>query len=69
MSAVAANRKQFFDLVNALEKQGNCEIDELELQAEIDGTHQGKVSLTDAETRDVLLKVSKKPARRARGGG
>jgi hypothetical protein len=58
-SALAANRKQFFELIAAAERQFNCDIDERGLVAEIDSNYDGRNSLTVDEARDLLMKVSK----------
>jgi hypothetical protein len=71
-SALAANRKQFFELIAAAERQFNCDIDERGLVAEIDSNYDGRNSLTVDEARDLLMKVSKprSPMRRpALSGG
>jgi len=62
LSAIAANRKAFFDLVARAEQLGSCEIDELQLQALIDGEYSGRETLTDEEVRDVLMRVSRPKA-------
>lgn len=71
MSAIAKNRKQYFDLVEAAEQQLNCEIDDLVLQAEIDGTYAGREDVSQEEARDLLMKVSRprKAARVFASGG
>lgn len=59
LSALAANRKAFFDLVEIAEQQLGCDIDELVLQTEIDEHYSGRDKLTDDEARDLLMKVSR----------
>lgn len=58
MSAVAANRKQFFDLVEALERDCCCKIDDAALQAEIDTNFSGCDRLSNEEAQTVLMRVS-----------
>lgn len=63
LSALAANRKQFFDLVEAVERQADCDIDEPQLQGEIDANYAGRERLTRDEANDLLMKASRpKPA-------
>lgn len=69
LSAVAANRKQFFDLVSELEKHAACDIDELELQAEIDSACAGRASLTEGEAQSVLMKVARPKGHRRQAAG
>lgn len=62
MSAIAANRKQFFDLVEAVENQTGGKIDETELQATIDAEFAGCDSISDEQAESLLMLVSR-PAR------
>lgn len=59
LAALAANRKAFFDLIELVEQETGCEIDELALTAEIDSNYPGRDSLTEEEARDLLMKVSR----------
>ena len=58
LSALAANRKQFFELVEAVERQSCCLIDESALAATIDAKHAGQDSLSTEEAFCLLLAVS-----------
>ena len=62
VSAIAANRKAFFDLVDTLEGQTNNKVDELELQATIDSEFAGCDSISDEQAESLLMLVSR-PAR------
>ncbi len=59
LAALAANRKQFFDLIEIAEREFNREIDEVALAAEIDSNYPNRDSLTEQEARDLLMKVSR----------
>jgi hypothetical protein len=69
MSALAANRKQFFDLLEALERECSCTIDEMELQAALDSKFDGRTTLTTEEARELLMEVSRPTPRRTGGRG
>jgi hypothetical protein len=58
ISAIAANRKGFFDLVERAEQLGSCDIDEVRLQALIDSDYSGREILTDAEVQQIIMQVS-----------
>ncbi len=58
LSALTANRKQFFELVEAVERQSCCTIDEATLTAMIDAKHAGQDSLSTEEAFCLLLAVS-----------
>ncbi len=59
VSAIAANRKKFFDLVSAIEREGSCSIDVRQLEQEIDGHYDGRERLTAEEVRAILSKCAR----------
>ena len=61
LSAMAANRKALFELVEALEREAACEIDVQRLSALIDAHYSGRAQLTNQEARLLLLAVSYPP--------
>lgn len=65
LSAVAANRKQFFELVEAIERECSCTIDDMELQAALDSQYDGRMTLTTEEARSLLMEVSRPTPRSA----
>jgi hypothetical protein len=65
LSALVANRKDFFDLVTTLEAESFCSIDALELQGLIDANYAGRDSLTTEEARALLMQACR--ARPVRG--
>lgn len=58
LSSVAANRKNLFDLVAAIEREHHCEIDVRKLEAIIDSDYAGRDELSEAEAGRILLEVS-----------
>jgi hypothetical protein len=61
LSSMTGNRKAFFDLVEALEREASCEIDVVRLQGLIDAHYSGRAAITTAEARLLLLAVSYPP--------
>lgn len=59
LSAVVANRKAFFELVDAIEQKCGCTLDEMELQAEVDSKYHGRDAITEEEARGLMMKVSR----------
>jgi hypothetical protein len=59
LSAVAENRREFFRLVEMLEKMSSCDVDALELQATVDSEHAGRDELTPVEARNLLMKIAR----------
>lgn len=55
MSALAANRAKFFELVAAVEKQADCHVDEVILTGLLDSEHDGKTKLTKGEANALLF--------------
>lgn len=63
MSSLVAARKRWFDLIESLEKEASCDVDEAELEAAMDCEYDGRESLTTEEANTLLMQVS-----RRRGG-
>lgn len=60
LSAVAANRKAFFELVTALEQAAQCSIDEDALIEVIDADFDSRDTLTLEEAKTILMNVARK---------
>lgn len=60
LSALAANRKTYFELVASLERVTSCNIDEMQLTAIIDAEFPARDKLTRVESRALLLQVSRR---------
>lgn len=60
LSAIAENRTKFFELIEALEKQTGCNIDEHELEGRIDSEYDGRERLTKAEAAALLFDCATK---------
>lgn len=58
ISALAANRKQFFDLVEAIERESSCVIDTIVLEGKLDSDYAGRVRLSNDEATCLLLLVT-----------
>jgi hypothetical protein len=58
LSALTANRKRFFELVETLERESSCTIDVVRLQGLIDAHFSGRDSLRTPEARELLMAVS-----------
>lgn len=61
MSAIASNRKRFYELVAELEQACNCCVDEERLTGVIDSDFDGREELTIEEAHGILLAVSCHP--------
>ena len=59
ISALAANRKAYFELVAALERDAQCAIDCIDLAGIIDSKYPGRARLTNEEAQDVLMLVAR----------
>lgn len=57
-SALAANRKSFFELVAAAERECNCKLDEIDVMAVIDSEFAGMESLTAEQAQRILMAAS-----------
>lgn len=68
MSGLAAARKRWFDLIESLEKEASCQVDEAELEAAIDCDYDGRETVTDEEANALLMQVSRRKVGGARTG-
>ena len=60
MSALAANRKRWFELIDSVEQDASCSVDETELEAAIDSDYSGRDKLTAEEANNLLMQVARR---------
>lgn len=60
VSQIAANRKQFFGLIEALEKASSCNLSPELLEGAIDSDYSGRDSVTESEAREIITECSVK---------
>lgn len=59
LSAIARNRKLFWEIIEALERESCCVIDVQQLEALLDAHYDGREQLTNSEAEVLLMAVSK----------
>jgi hypothetical protein len=58
LSQCAENRKRFFELIEAIERESQCSIDAHTLTGLLDAHYPGRPQLTNTEARLLLMAVS-----------
>lgn len=61
LSAIVANRTQFFALVETLERECACVVDEVQLTSLIDSDYDGREEVTIEEAHGIVMAVSCSP--------
>lgn len=58
MSALVANRAQFYSLVNALEAEVHANVDDMALSTLIDCEFAGRTEVTAGEAASIIIRVA-----------